>query len=159
MVHIRRRRGKILGLVGAIEAYGGALEYDLMTLAGYTLGDVGGRLPWGSFANFVEHLPPTSAYRRELAEEAGDGDMLPWIDGTLVAPVLASIADEVGIFAWQHACANRGKGPRPPRPKTARRPWDRTNDVRRYGSDPMPISEFDTWWESQDVSAGDSEEE
>lgn len=56
--------------------------------------------------------------------------------------LLALIADELAIANWQRQ-GKKGA----PRPKPLPRPGDKSVT---YGSDPIPASEFESWWEEQD---------
>ncbi|GEM_PF-5779234 len=57
-------RGGILGLADLLddEDSAGAINFDLLTLAGLTLDDLGVGLSWYDLLTFIEHLPGTSAY-------------------------------------------------------------------------------------------------
>ena len=124
-----------------------------MRATGRTLADVPARVPWSSLENLVGHLGPTSAYSRELAEERGDGKLLGWLDGSMVAPRLAELIDRVNQMLWQHACAHRGNGPKPRRPQPYPRPWESKGITRHVGDGAIPISEFHAWWKAAGEAA------
>ena len=114
-----------------------------MTMTRFTLRDVGRALPWGALLHFVRHLPPTS----ELAKEAnvGAAEQAVWLDGSLVAPMLASLIDATNFGRWEYAASVSKHKPR--RPRAVRTPWgDGGTNERKLGSDPVPISEFEEWW-------------
>lgn len=121
-----------------------------MTLTRFTLDDLGRALSWRALSHFVDHLPPTSALMRELRPESAE--TLAWLDGSMVAPLLADLIDSVAYGRWEYLASHVPKGKRMPKePRRLPRPWDRAEaekGVRRVGRDPIPISEFDSWWES-----------
>lgn len=108
-----------------------AIEYDLLTLTGYTLDDVGERLTWCSLFSFIKHLPPSSAYfREEYPEEAA------WLNGWRNAAILADL--------WDLTAAINAKRDKEP-PKYPR-PGTKDESTQRHGADPIPISQWDDWW-------------
>ena len=116
-----------------------------MTLADKTLDDLGGALSWRALLHFVTCLGPTSALVRELRPELNE--MAPWLDGSMVAPLLADLIDCLNMQRWERAVAASGKKPR--KPKRVTRPWDGGGKGERViGRDPIPVSEFEAWWES-----------
>jgi len=124
----------ILGLCGLLAEHAEAVEYDLITL-GLRLDDLGTpRLSWRDLQVIVRHLPATSALRRS----AGDGEE-PW---TVSDYLLAAIADGINGGNWQRA----GKSSAP-KPRPVPRPGD-TSKGEQYGADPIPVSEFDSWWDN-----------
>ena len=110
-----------------------AIEYDLLTLTGYTLDDVGDRLPWTSLYSFILHLPPASAYIRETHP-----DEAAWLAGYRTAGILAD------LWALTAACHTL-KGRTPPKYP---RPGVKNENEQHFGADPIPISQFDDWWNS-----------
>ena len=135
--------------------HGGALEYDLMCKAHMTLDDLGGALSLRALRSFVSYLGPGSMLWRETHEDADE--WAPWLDGTMVAPMLVSLLDAINASRWEYAlsCVTKGHA-KPRRPKPMQVPW--RNDVpreRRIGKDPIPISDFDEWWDSFDERRGD----
>ena len=116
-----------------------------MTLAHMTLDDLGGALSWRALLHFVGGLGATSALVRELRPELDE--MAPWLDGSMVAPLLADLIDCLNMQRWERVVAASGKRPR--RPKRVTRPWEGdSKGVRVIGRDPIPVSEFESWWES-----------
>lgn len=102
-------------------------------MTGYTLDDVGERLSWCSLFSFIKHLPPSSAYIcEEYPEEAA------WMNGWRNAAILADLWDLTAAAHTQRGHA----APKYPRPGA------KDENRRRYGVDPIPISEFDNWWNS-----------
>ena len=65
-----------------------------------------------------------------------------WASGEMDAYLLAHVGDLLAVGNWQRA-GNKNA----PRPKPIQRPGVETG-ARSFGSDPIPISEFNDWWES-----------
>ena len=130
--------------------HGGALEYDLMCKAHMTLDDLGGALSLRALRSFVSYLGPGSMLWRETHEDADE--WVPWLDGTMVAPMLVSLLDSLNASRWEYALSCTAKGhPKPKRPKMTPVPWrGGTSDERHIGKDPIPIANFDDWWNSFD---------
>lgn len=92
---------------------------------------MGERLSWCSLFSFIKHLPPSSAYfREEHPEEAA------WLNGWKNASILADLWDLTVAIHSQ-----RGK-----EPQKYPRPGAKEDNKRHYGADPIPISEFNDWW-------------
>lgn len=124
-----------------IEEHGPALEYDLLTLAHYQLKDIGGALTWGALLHFVMHLPRTSALSQELVPRT---DIERWVDGEMTPTILADLFDAItqGFASITAAIANRSAKRIRPYP----RPWLKSKE-RHVGSKPIPVSEFERWWD------------
>ena len=120
-----------------IDEHGGALEYDLMTRTPYTLDDLGGRLSWRALFNFVRHVGYDSELYREINP---DDELRPWLDGSIVAALLAD------IFDLENARAHAGSRKKP---KPYPRPWRRDKTVQRIGSEPIRAGDFERWWTSK----------
>lgn len=89
---------------------------------------------WGELVNFSNHLPFGSATFRALKP-----DEYNFSTDLQRSAILADIFD--AISALIHAFSKKGSK----KPKPYPRPW--TNDgEQRIGSDPIPISEFNTWY-------------
>ncbi|QDP45032.1 tail assembly chaperone [Microbacterium phage SanaSana] len=111
-----------------------ALQYDLL-VRGRTLDALGTEaLTWYDLAAFVKHLQrdPESALALELHGPS-------W---SVEAQLLATIADNLAWANWQRAGKKHA-----PKPTPIPRPWDKPKSTA-LGSDPIPISEFDDWWNS-----------
>ena len=122
-----------------LEEHGSAIDYDLLTLTSFSIGDIGTALPWHRFQNFVRHLPAGSALYREL-----EPDQALWSDGLRTADVLADIFDLLQSFKGTYVNAN-SKNRKSRNLKPYPRPWLKPK-TRHIGKDPIPISEFDKWW-------------
>lgn len=62
---------------------------------------------------------------------------------TLTEQLLAALFDLLNFGNWQRAGKKHA-----PKPKRLTRPWEKPKN-QRFGSKPIPISEFDDWWDSQ----------
>ena len=143
----RRILGGIASLVKTIDAYGEAIDYDLMTRAGLTLRDwEDGRLDSRSLIRFVKHLGPDSAYFK--ASNPEEVATAAWMDGTATCALLAELIDAVRSSA--NVLAYKGTGKRAPQLAPYERPWAKRR-VRRYGSAPIRISEFNKWYYGGDA--------
>lgn len=111
-----------------------------MTLARLTLDDLGGGLSCRALVAFVRNLPAGSA----LARETRDGELWAWSQPAMTNQLLAALVDELRMAEWAWARANGARGARRPRPIP--RPGVKDDSVRRIGSDPIPISEFEDFW-------------
>lgn len=130
-------RGGILYACRELSSHREAIEYDLLTI-GLHLEDLGTpALSWRHLYVLLIHLPRTSAYKRELLGE----DAL-W---GLSEHLLASVLDALNLGNWQRG--NQGKDVPGPRPVPVPRPGARSADTS-LGSEPIPIKEFNSWWES-----------
>ena len=131
----RRRRGGIIGLVRIIREHDRALEYDLMTRTGRTLGEYLNMGATGLVAliSFVENLPIDSALGKSIYPKDEFGE---WHRTLKTNAILADIYDVL-------VAANTKKGHRP---KPYPRPQDNKNII---GSGAIPISEFWDWWNGE----------
>ena len=92
---------------------------------------------WGELCNFSNHLPETSATFRALYRDA-------WTFSTALqqSSLLADLSDALNGFMYMFGKAHGGKGSKP---KPYPRPWA-SGDSKHIGSEPIPISEFDSWY-------------
>ena len=109
------------------------MSYDCLAILGMTLEQAAFSFGWGELINFSNHLPPDSAISRALRPEA-----YSFSSDLQHSELLASLFDAVQLFAWMFS--KKGK-----RPKPYPRPWDASDD-QKFGSDPIPISEFNKWY-------------
>jgi len=110
-----------------------ALEYDLMTMTGRTLGEymAMGAAGRAALISFTRYLPPTSATYREMhpRDELG-----AWYSTVKTNAILADIYD---AYAMSHS----KKGRRP-------KPYPRPNGKRKgIGKGAIPVRDFMDWWE------------
>lgn len=147
----RALHGGILGLAGLICDHGAALEYDLMCRAHYTLDDLGFDLSVRALASFVSHLPPDSALARETADDGGE--LGRWSDVRATPMLLAALVDEVRYVSWEVAQANSRHDLRSRMPRPIPRPGVADGGRQTVGSDPVPASEFESWYYGGDEHA------
>ena len=135
---VEHQPGGILGLLRLLTEHEEAVEYDLITL-GLRLDDLGTqRLSWRDLWVIVRQSPRGSALARSI-----HGQRAAWAQETYL---LADIFDVLAAANWQRG---GGKGPKPkpfPRPKR-----DDDATVKRFGSAPLPVDEFDAWLKSREV--------
>lgn len=148
VVRWRGDPGGIASLADLVATHGLALDYDLMTLARRTIDDVGGTLSWRALLHFVGGLPPTSRLARELDPRLES--LAPWLDGSMVAPLVADLIDCTNLARWEYATSCVGRGQRRPRgPRAVPRPWREDGGGKRtIGRDPIPTRDFEGWWDS-----------
>lgn len=111
------------------------MEFDLLSM-GRRLEDLGTpALSWRDLLVVVNHSGPQSALARVTNPE-----MAAWASGAVVPWLLATVADLLAAANWQRAGKNSAPKPKPiPRP-------DSKPAGSRYGSEPIPVSEFEDWW-------------
>lgn len=115
-----------------------AIEADLIAV-GWTFDDVPRRLSYPALFAFLAHLPTTSAYVRMK-----NPDTASWMDGSLVANLLAELGHRLDILAWQQT-ADGQKNRKRPQPWP--RPWVKDKNKDRIGAGPIPASEWETFWD------------
>lgn len=129
--------GGIQGLIGFLREHGEAVEYDLIAL-GLRLEWLGSeRLTWCDLRAIIHQAPRDSAVARSTL-----GEHAPW---DLASHLLASVVDALHAIIWQ---LGGGKGPRP---KLLPRPGSKQQSMS-FGSDPIPASKFEEWWNSGAIS-------
>ena len=133
------RPGGTVAAAAIVRDHRTAIEYDLLTLTGYTLDDIGGALSWCALFSFIKHLPPSSAYVREMYPEEAT-----WVNGWRNAAILADLWD---LIAAAHTAEGR-KAPRYPRPTTKK------DNTQRLGAEPIAAGDFDRWWNERTTSTG-----
>lgn len=139
-----RHGGGIAELRHIIEEHGAALDYDLLTKTNYQLRDVGGALSWGALLHFVQFLPRDSALRQDAAPTT---DAERWTRGDATATILADLFDLVAQLRAEVAV--KGSDHKPKRPRPYPRPGVTPKDTKHIGKDPIPVREFDGWWDSK----------
>lgn len=129
-----------------VAMHGRALEYDLMTLAGMRLEDLGGQLTMRMLLSFAGHLPPDSATSREIR---GDGDAeSTWQSASLLPMLMAELVDTVHVVAWEVAQQSSEHDLRSCYPDVIERPGVvPRKQTRHFGTGAIPISDFDAWWD------------
>ena len=100
-----------------------------MTTTSFTLDDLGERLSFRALSSFVKRLPKTSETWQELNPEYAE--FATWESSAIIPQLLATISDQMNK--------------KQPKPKPLKRPGVKET-TKRYGKDPIPISEFNDWW-------------
>lgn len=121
-------------LARVLRGHSRALEYDLMTRTGRTLGEylAMGAAGASALVAFLRYLPPDSATWRDMhpRDELG-----PWWTTAKTNAILADLYDVL-------VAANTKKGRRP-------KPYPRPNaKARSIGKGAIPVSDFMDWWSS-----------
>lgn len=114
--------------------YQEAIEYELMTKTRYMLSDVGAALPWPSFISFIKNLPPTSALHR-----AQDFETWAFESGYILPYQMANLIDTLEALRYSLAGITQDIIP-------SYRPHQEKPRSGKFGADPIPISDFDSWW-------------
>jgi len=96
-------------------------------------------LSWRDLLVIVRNVGPSSALARALKPE-----LAAWASGQVAADLLAVIADLLAISNWQR----QGKKSAA-KPKRIKRPGVDNGD-KKYGSAPIPVKDFDDWWNNQE---------
>jgi len=105
-------------------------------MAHYRISDLGsGLLTWRDLFVLVrrwQKLPGNAV------AAAVHGSEVPSFD----QQVLAVVVDQLAVANWQRKGGKGGK------PKRMQRWWEKQK-ARKFGSDPVPISGFASWWDSK----------
>lgn len=118
-----------------MEEHQEAVEFDLIG-AGLRWAEVGSaRLSWRDLWVLVRRWQKVSDTATCEAVHGAQWDRQ--------SQLLAAAVDVLAVANWQRAGDKNN-----PRPKPIPRPGVAPTGVS-YGSDPIPISEFDDWWESK----------
>nr|DAG04358.1 MAG TPA: protein of unknown function (DUF5361) [Siphoviridae sp. ctYkG6]DAO02421.1 MAG TPA: protein of unknown function (DUF5361) [Caudoviricetes sp.] len=115
-----------------------------MTLTSFTLDDLGERLSFRALFSFIQNLPKTSALWK--ATHPDDIDYALWESQEIVPQLLARLSDQISQLAWMYSSAHTTK--KQPKPKPLTRPGVESAKEEVYGKDPIPISQFNDWWDS-----------
>lgn len=134
----------MIALVKLIDEHGGALNYDLMTRMGASIDDVPTLVGWRDLNDFISYLPSDSALFNEMHPNLGG-----WGTPLQTNSLLADIYDAINAFAYMYAKSHTKRTI--PKPKPYPRPFvTQDNDEQKLGSEPIPVSEFEDWWNSFD---------
>lgn len=91
-----------------------------MTQLGVRLRDVPETIGWDGLLIFIEHLPMTSAYVRELYPEE-----MAFASELRSAKMLTDIIDSITLMRYEFAVAMAGKGNKPDEPRPYPTPWNK----------------------------------
>lgn len=136
---IGREPGGILAVCRLIEAHGEAVETDLL-LMGRSLDELGLSLSWRDLFVLSKHWQVTPGSKLSSS-----------IEGAEVWPreqmILADIFDSLAAANWQRQGRANAK-----KPEAYKRPWVKSKE-KKLGSEAIPISQFNDWWDSQKKAA------
>ncbi|WNM65689.1 tail assembly chaperone [Arthrobacter phage Vulpecula] len=135
--------GVTLGGIGSLclvlDEHAEAIEYDLLVM-GRSLEDLGTpALSWRQLMVVVKQAGPGSALARAL-----DPEMDAWTSGAITPWLLATVVDLLAGANWQRVGKKSA-----PKPKPLPRPGSKSEGTR-YGSKPIPVADFDDWWNNQE---------
>lgn len=132
---LRSHSGGILGLHRFLEEHGEAVEFDLLT-HGYSYDDRGTEaLSWRALWVLVR--------RWQQRPDTATSESVHGVRWGVTDQLLAVIADDLAVANWQRAGKKNAAKPKP-----IQRPWEKSKS-RALGKDPIPVSQFDGWWETQ----------
>ena len=128
------RAGGIFGLLDLVDEHREAIEYELLVI-GRRLDELStAALSWRDLFVLVRRwqMTPGNAF----AASVHGAEVPAWSE-----QVLAVIVDMLNGIAF---ILKRGKGSRP---KRLQRWWEKRKQ-QKFGREPIPLSQFDAWWES-----------
>lgn len=111
--------GGISGLREFLREHTGAVNFDLMA-KGYTVRDIGPRLSWSDFKDFIEWLPPTGESALWRARRPRSWWVTPEIQW------LSSLVHVLELANWQRAGGKKAG----PAPKPYKFPEDKDHKVK-----------------------------
>lgn len=118
-----------------------------MTMTAFTLDDLGGALSQRALLHFVRGLPDGS--RTVAAMHPDLRERSDWAGSERVQMLLADVVDSLAGIQYTLMTAF-SKNPRSvPRPEPVPRPGVRGGERRTIGAGPIPVSEFDSWWDDR----------
>lgn len=123
------------------------MAYDLMTKTGHGLTEVPyNGITWHDVFLFLTRLRADSSLISET-----DHDKAYWEGNARTPMLLAQIIDELSYLRYEFAVANTPKGKKKPNPPLLYpRPGIPDNrTTRTYGSEAIPIRDFNDWWDSK----------
>lgn len=115
-----------------------------MTRVGVSLYDLPAAMSWADLRDFVSYLDASSALVSEV-----EPDVAGWQGDEKVPMLLAHIADLLAGLSYGYTLSHIKKGakkPAPPEP-IPRPGVQPKRQTQHWGSDAIPIAEFDDWWD------------
>lgn len=151
---LQDQRGGILGLLNLPWEQWEALVADLARM-GWRVDQIPHQLDWVAVAAIARHCAEGSAlYQARRIEKIGA--RAEW---SADRHINVSILDQLRIANWYTAAENAAKARKtiPPPPQPTPRPGDEeeldasgfprnANGTRQVGHDPIPMDQFDSWW-------------
>lgn len=106
-------------------------------MTGYTLNDVGGRLPWSALSSFIHNLQPDSALCREIGGYAG------WESTLKTNIILADVCDTLQAIALSLDGKKHKFKPYP-------RPFDKEKQKKNIGKGALPtVDSLRNWFKEK----------
>jgi hypothetical protein len=120
-----------------LDEHSEAIESDLLA-NGWHLSDLLVTLSWRDLLVLTQRWAsdPTSALCASML------GYKPW---STESYLIATLIDAVQMGNWQRAM--RGRRNSIPKPKPVERPGAKARRTKTFGSDPIPISKFQEWWQ------------
>ena len=127
--------GGILGLCRLIREHEDAARFDLLKV-GRSLDDLfAGRLGWPDLRAVVRNAEAGSLLRIAVFGDEGRYSRTDYL--------LVALLNTLRSMSWQI-----GGDEKAPKPKPIRLPGMEDENTQAFGSDPIPIAEFNDWWDS-----------
>ena len=145
-----------MSLAKVINDHREAVEYDLLTLTGYQLADIGTTLRWGAVKSFLANIPPDSKLVREYMNVTPAEEV--WSTREKTNRILADIFD---ILAQINAnLIGIGEGKPAKKPKPYPRPWKdkKQENEKHFGRGALPPDELRKWFERKRTGNAGSRE-
>ncbi len=131
-----------MSLAMFVEDHREAIEYDLLTLTGHELADVGRTLSWGALASFLAYEQSGSALDRDI-----NGDDSIWSAVIKTNGILADIYDQLAQINENLVAIGSKKKANPvklyPRPGIE----PENENIRHFGKGALPVDELEAWFE------------
>lgn len=132
----------MIGLTNFIDEHRGAVERDLLIETGHELRDVGSTLSWGALKSFLSSVRMGSALAEDL-----NPDMVEWSTRAKTNTILADIYDQLSLVNANLRVLITHKPGRKPEPY--KRPGMKEKNIKRIGSEPLPVSKMREWIENK----------
>lgn len=146
----RHGSGGIISLAKIIGEHRGAIEYDLITMTGYQLRDIGKSLSWSAVNSFLQNERADSALMQELHPEFAG-----WGSTFKTNTILADIFDMLANINSNLVALGSGKAAKQPKPYP-RPVKKKPEDERHFGRGALPPDELRKWFEEKRKHAGSS---
>lgn len=116
-------------------------------MCSFTLDDLGARLSCRALISFIKYLPATSATCKKLNPDKEE--QIQWQETNLLPQLLATACDHLAYIGYVLSTSNSKHPKQIQKPEPIDRPGINKHEKKKYGSDAIPISEWDAWWNSK----------
>lgn len=106
-------------------------------MLGRSLDELGETLTWRDLWVLTRHWRVTPGFA--LCSSIKGADLWPQHE-----QILMELVDQMNVLIYLTKRDKHAK-----KPKRMKRPWEK-GDEQKFGADPIPISEFDDWWDAQE---------